>query len=58
MASALKFAERRRIGPFAAQIADRKQREKAVGAMVRAGHSVSLARAIASLSPGASLDDL
>jgi len=58
VASALKFAQRRRIGPFAADVADRKQREKAIGAMVRAGHPVSLARAIAGLAPGASLDDL
>jgi regulatory protein len=56
VAAALHFAERRKIGPFAAEIRDSKQLEKAIGAMVRAGHSLSLSRAIASLPPGASLD--
>ena len=56
IAAALRFAERRRIGPFGLEIRDSKQREKAIGAMVRAGHPLALARAIASLAPGASLD--
>jgi regulatory protein len=55
--AALRFAERRRIGPFGAESGDSRRREKAIAAMVRAGHSLSLARAIASLPPGASLDD-
>jgi regulatory protein len=55
-AAALRFAERRKIGPFAPETRDSKQREKAIGAMVRAGHSLSLARAIAALPPGAALD--
>jgi regulatory protein len=55
--AALRFAERRRIGPFGAEIGDSRRREKAIAAMVRAGHSLSLARAIASLPPGASLED-
>jgi regulatory protein len=55
--AALRFAERRRIGPFAAEIGDSRRREKAIAAIVRAGHSLSLARAIASLPPGASLED-
>ncbi len=61
VAAALRFAERRRLGPFAkSQSADRNDREKAIAAMVRAGHGFGLARAIAMLPPGASieLDDL
>lgn len=57
LAAALRFAQRRRIGPFAADAADRHQREKAIAAMVRAGHSFSLARAIAGLRPGAEVDE-
>jgi regulatory protein len=55
--SALRFAERRRIGPFARAAADDpKQREKAIAAMVRAGHPFGLARAIARLDPGGRVD--
>jgi regulatory protein len=44
--AALHYAERRRIGPFASFDGDPKRREKAIAAMVRAGHSFALARAI------------
>ena len=45
--SALRCARRRRLGPFAAAPAtDRKQREKAIGALIRAGHRFDLAAAI------------
>jgi regulatory protein len=54
--SALAFARRRRIGPFATMAADRPQREKHLGAMVRAGHSFALARAIAFADPGRTID--
>ncbi|MFL6774940.1 MAG: hypothetical protein ACJ8FN_00960, partial [Sphingomicrobium sp.] len=54
--AALRFARRRRIGPFAAAVADRPDREKWIAAMVRAGHGFGLARAIASLAPGAEID--
>jgi regulatory protein len=54
--SALRFAERRHLGPFASEAADRKMRERALGAMIRAGHSFSLARAIVDLPPGAEID--
>jgi regulatory protein len=50
--SALRFAERRRIGPFAAQPADRPQREKALAAMLRAGHPLELARRLVHANPG------
>ena len=54
--AALRFAERRRIGPFAASIADPQQREKAIAAMIRAGHSFTLAQAIAASPPGELVD--
>ncbi len=54
--AALRFAERRRIGPFSSLAADHRQRQKWVGAMVRAGHSFALARAISALEPGAVID--
>ena len=57
VAAALRFARRRRIGPFATEaLRDPKEREKALGAMVRAGHSFGLARAIVALAPGADVD--
>jgi regulatory protein len=54
--AALRFAERRRIGPFAAVVADPKARDKALGAMVRAGHDFALARAVVNHAPGAAID--
>lgn len=49
--SALRFAKRRRIGPFASDTADREARERALAAMVRAGHSFAVAKAVLSLDP-------
>ena len=55
--SALRFARKRRLGPFAqAQVSDPKQREKAIAAMIRAGHGYGLARAVVLLAPGDSID--
>ena len=54
--AALRFAERRRIGPFAPLPPDRPAREKAIAAMVRAGHSFELARAVTALAPGAAVN--
>lgn len=54
--AALRFARRRRFGPFAAKAPDRPEREKWIAAMVRAGHACGLARAIASCAPGADVD--
>lgn len=57
LAAALRFAERRRLGPFASAPArDPKEREKALAAMVRAGHSFAVAREIVGLAPGAEID--
>ena len=50
--AALRFARRRRLGPFAEAAGDPKQSEKALAAMVRAGHSFGLARAIVRMPPG------
>jgi regulatory protein len=55
--AALRFAQRRKIGPFAVTtVSDPKVREKALSAMVRAGHGFSLARAILNLAAGAGVD--
>jgi regulatory protein len=55
-ASALRFARRKRIGPFADAIPDRKARERALAAMVRAGHPFDLARALVDAEPGSDVD--
>jgi regulatory protein len=58
--AALRFARKRRIGPFAAEAADPRQRERSLAAMIRAGHAFALARSILDLAPGSQLnwDDL
>lgn len=56
VAAAVRFAERRRIGPFARSDATAPDREKAVGAMIRAGHGFSLARAIVDMAPRTAAD--
>lgn len=55
--AALRLAQRRRLGPFASSRADRAQQEKWIAAMIRAGHAFGLARAIASMEPGANVDE-
>ncbi|MFN3389343.1 MAG: regulatory protein RecX [Allosphingosinicella sp.] len=52
LAAALRFAERRRIGPYAAVPADRQGRQKAAAAMLRAGHRMDLVRTVLNASPG------
>ena len=49
-AVALAYARRRRIGPFATAPMDRPAREKALAAMIRAGHDFEVAREIISLA--------
>jgi regulatory protein len=56
--AALRFAERRRIGPFASDAGDRPARERAMAAMIRAGHGFGLSRAIVELPPGEPIDRL
>jgi len=52
VAAALRFARRRAIGPYADEPFDQAQRERALAAMVRAGHRFPIARAIVDLQPG------
>jgi regulatory protein len=54
--SALHFARRRRLGPYAATTPGPEAREKALAAMMRAGHGFRLAKFILSLPPGATVD--
>ena len=55
--SALAFARRKRIGPYAAAQPDRPAREKALVALLRAGHPLDLARRIVALAPGEETED-
>jgi regulatory protein len=52
VASALSFARRKRIGPFAAEPHDPAMRQKSLAAFLRAGHSFDLARRVLALPPG------
>jgi regulatory protein len=54
--SAIRFARRRRIGPFATSVVDLASREKAIAAMIRAGHGFALSRTIAGMAPGEAID--
>jgi regulatory protein len=54
--AALRFAERKRMGPFAGEAPDPQRREKWIATMVRAGHNFALARLISGLVPGAPID--
>ena len=56
--TAVAFARKRRIGPFAEAPADRAKLAKQVAAMVRAGHSPELAWKIARMNPGESVEPL
>lgn len=56
--TALAFARRKRIGPFAMVQAERPEREKHIAAMIRGGHDFTLARRIASMAPGEAFDTL
>ena len=44
--AALRLAEKRRFGPFAAAPVEREKREKQIAAMLRAGHTFDHARAV------------
>jgi regulatory protein len=54
--AALRFAERRRLGPFAGAGADPRARERGLAAMIRAGHGFGLSRAIVDLDPDGDAD--
>ncbi|MDH7638877.1 regulatory protein RecX [Sphingomonas oryzagri] len=51
-ATALRFAERRRFGPYAREQADERARRRAFGAMIRAGHAPEHVRRILNAAPG------
>ena len=50
--TALRFAERRRFGPYAREAPDEAARRRAFGAMIRAGHAPEHVRRILGASPG------
>ena len=53
VAAAVGFARRRRFGPFAVRSSDDpKLRERQIGAFLRAGHSMTIARRILAIPPG------
>lgn len=54
--SALRFARRRKLGPYAIERLDPPAREKALAAMLRAGHSFRLAKLVLDTPPGEPLD--
>jgi regulatory protein len=57
VSAALRFARRRRVGPFADSAPrNSSDKDKALAAMVRAGHAFELSRAILALPPGAEVD--
>jgi regulatory protein len=57
VAAAVRFAQRRRLGPFARrEPASPAERDKAIGAMLRAGHDFALARTIVAMTPDEGAD--
>jgi regulatory protein len=53
LATALAFARRRRLGPYAREpLADPKARARAMGAFLRAGHDSAVVRRILAVAPG------
>ena len=50
--AALRFAERKRIGPYAPAVPDRDARQKAFATMMRAGHPLDIVREVLNASPG------
>jgi regulatory protein len=50
--AAERYARRKRIGPYASAVPDPKQREKAIAAFLRAGHSYAIARRWVDAAPG------
>ena len=54
--AAIRFARRRRLGPFGDGKSDRSSSQRSLAAMIRAGHSFDLSKAILSLQPGSEVD--
>lgn len=57
VAAAIRFARRRRLGPYANERPDPVHREKGLAAMIRAGHGFALSRAIVDLPPDSAIDE-
>lgn len=57
MRAAETFARKRRIGPFAAEPADRETQQKQIAAFLRAGHSFDLARWFVQAQPGEAVEE-
>lgn len=51
--AAIRFAQRKRIGPFATEEPDMATKQKAFAAMMRAGHPMEIARKVLNARPGA-----
>ena len=56
VSSAVRFAQRKRIGPFGIAEHDLKQRQRDLSAMIRAGHDFDLAKRIIGMAPEGGLD--
>ena len=52
LAAAMRYARRKSLGPYAQSKPDMQARERAIAAMIRAGHGFGMARAIVDLGPG------
>ena len=52
LTAALRFAERKRIGPYAAEPLERPARQRAFAAMIRAGHQMDTIRRVLDAAPG------
>lgn len=50
--AARRYAQRRRLGPWAAEAPDRAGRQKAAAAMLRAGHRIDVVRLVLDADPG------
>jgi regulatory protein len=57
-ASAIAFARRKRIGPYARETVERTGQEKHLAAMLRAGHALDLSRRIVRMAPGEDVEGL
>ncbi|MEA3035869.1 MAG: regulatory protein [Sphingomonadales bacterium] len=56
MAAALRFAQKRRLGPYALEAHDWDTRRNAAAAMLRAGHGFDVVRRILDAPPGELID--
>lgn len=54
--AALRFARRKRLGPYGPAPVDRKESERAMAAMIRAGHGFELAKKVLSMPEDFSSD--